>query len=323
MRQKLIEHLKEVSAEEEKILKSSMPVLSHFVEAEGSSVIDRNKMIRPKAMIDVMKHLRFVDVPEHSHNFLEVSYMCTGSVRHVINGTTELTLQASDLLFLKCGAVHSIGAAGYNDIAINFMILPEFLQYPLNMLTEDTMLRRFIESASKGSELGEDYLHFHLQDMQEAQNLLENMMLSLLGNQRNRQRILQATMGVLFLELTNRTHKITVGDPSTYEQDIVLKALSYIDKNYPTATLEQFCREVNQPAYYISRLMKRYSPFTFTKYLQRRRLAQAAFMLSETTEPIEKIIVQVGYENSSHFHRLFKEEYHMTPREYRRKFALV
>ncbi len=67
--------------------------------------------------------------------------------------------------------------------------------------------------------------------------------------------------------------------------------------------------------------MKKNSPYTFTKYLQRRRLLQAAHLLTETTEPIEQIIVDVGYENSSHFHRLFRGEYHMTPREYRKKYS--
>ncbi len=64
--------------------------------------------------------------------------------------------------------------------------------------------------------------------------------------------------------------------------------------------------------------MKRYSPYTFTQYLQKRRLLQAAHMLTETKEPVENIMVAVGYENSSHFHRLFKDTYGMTPKEYRR-----
>lgn len=129
-------------------------------------------------------------------------------------------------------------------------------------------------------------------------------------------------MGVLFLELANRTYKITVGNPTSYEQQLVLQALGYVESNYQTATLENFCQSVHQPAYYISRLMKKYSPYTFTKYLQRRRLLQAAHLLTETNEPIEQIIVEVGYENSSHFHRLFRNEYHMTPREYRKKYSV-
>ena len=79
---------------------------------------------------------------------------------------------------------------------------------------------------------------------------------------------------------------------------------------------------MGQPAYYVSGLMKKYSPYTFTRYLQRRTLLQPAHLLSETTQPIEQIIVDVGYENSSHFHRLFRDTYGMTPKEYRRRYTM-
>lgn len=72
-----------------------------------------------------------------------------------------------------------------------------------------------------------------------------------------------------------------------------------------------------QPAYFISRLMKKYSPYTFTAYLQRKRLIHAVHLLTATSMPVEEIIARVGYDNSSYFHRLFKKEYGTTPRQYR------
>lgn len=52
-------------------------------------------------------------------------------------------------------------------------------------------------------------------------------------------------------------------------------------------------------------------------------MLQAAYLLTETDTPIEQIVVEVGYENSSHFHKLFKEEYGMTPKKYRDKYDSV
>ena len=52
-----------------------------------------------------------------------------------------------------------------------------------------------------------------------------------------------------------------------------------------------FCERQGKPDYYISRLMKRYFPYTFTQYLQKRRLLQAAYLLTETKDPIESIIL--------------------------------
>ena len=119
------------------------------------------------------------------------------------------------------------------------------------------------------------------------------------------------------MELLNRTYRITVGSPSSYEQEIVLNALSYIEDNYQSASLEEYASSIKQPPYFVSRLMKKYSPYTFTTYLQRKRLVQACYLLTATTLPIEEISQQIGYENSSYFHKLFKKEYNMTPRQFR------
>lgn len=95
--------------------------------------------MRPKTLIDLLKQPRFVPLPRHTHNYIELVYMCSGSTTHVINEETQITLQEGELLFLQQGTSHSVSAAGYHDIAVRFMIRPAFLQYPLSMLREDTV----------------------------------------------------------------------------------------------------------------------------------------------------------------------------------------
>lgn len=319
MNTKLIEELKKISEREEEYMRKAAHGLECYSVNEGEDIVDYKKMASEEGMISIYKRTRFVDYPAHSHNYLEVIYMCSGSLTQIIDNETKLEMKKDDLLFLRQGVKHKSSVPSYDDVAIHFLILPEFLRYPLGMLTEDTMLRRFIESVVKEDEYSVKFLHFHLQDMKEAKNLLENMTTSIVRHTRNEQRILQATMGVLFLELTNRTYTITVGAPSEYERELVLKALAYVEENYQTANLEDFSRSVHQPAYYISRLVKKYGPYTFSKYLQKRRLIQAAHLLETTSYSVEEIMEAVGYENSSHFHKLFKEEYFMTPKLYRKK----
>ncbi len=321
MKKEIIDQLKEISAEEQGILESDKPALSFYsaltleTSEEGQSA-----NIQSGPPISVLKHPRFAEMPNHFHNCLELIYIVSGSLRQVIHDKVHLTLEAGDLIFLQKGTIHSTAPASYDDIAVHFLILPEFLRFPYDMLIEDTVLRRFLKAAIDGKTGDDPYLHFHLQDMVEAKNLLENLILILLHPKRNSQRILRLTMATLLLELTNRTYNITLGTPSAYEQSLVLDALSYIEAHYQTATLEDFCRQVNLPPYYVSRIMKKYSPYTFTKYVQKRRLVQAVYLLTESSVPIEEIILQVGYENSSHFHRLFKKEYGQSPAAYRRRY---
>ena len=56
---------------------------------------------------------------------------------------------------------------------------------------------------------------------------------------------------------------------------------------------------------------------TFKELLKRQRLMQAANLLEHTKLPITEIIERVGYDNTSYFHRKFKERHGVSPKEYR------
>ena len=53
--------------------------------------------------------------------------------------------------------------------------------------------------------------------------------------------------------------------------------------------------------------------------LQRKRLNKAVQLLCDTSLPVNDIIAAVGYENNSYFHRVFRERYQLTPKEFRKK----
>ena len=85
MKRKLLEYLKKIDSKEEEFIKNEKNVLAPYVIKKGSSVIDTDKMIREGAMIDIMKQPRFVDIPEHTHKYMEIIYMFSGSATHIID----------------------------------------------------------------------------------------------------------------------------------------------------------------------------------------------------------------------------------------------
>nr|MCR5717027.1 AraC family transcriptional regulator [Lachnospiraceae bacterium] len=124
-------------------------------------------------------------------------------------------------------------------------------------------------------------------------------------------------MGLLFLQLQNYSDRINRVDPTQIEQSMIFHVLHYIEENYREGSLEELAEQLSQPAYYLSKLIKKQSGSTFKQLLQTRRLNQAAFLLTTTMLPVEDIIALVGYDNTSYFHRIFKAQYHMTPKAYR------
>ena len=292
---------------------SCKPVLSY----KPSFVVDSRRMLEKGKLIDIRLHTRFIHFPVHRHNYVEIIYMCSGSTTHIINGHNTVKLETGELLFLNQNATQEILPAGEDDIAVNFIILPEFFDRAFLMMEEESILHDFLVGSLKEESGLVDYLHFQVRDELPIQNLVENMIYSLVTKQKNSRNINQTTMGLLFILLQNQSDKINKNDPAQYEQNLIFTALKYIEDNYRTGTLEELSVLTGQPDYYISKLIKRRTGHTFKALLQIKRLHQAAFLLTTTRLPVENIIVLAGYDNTSYFHRIFKEHFGMTPRAYR------
>ena len=77
----------------------------------------------------IFPHVRFVPVPMHSHNYVELFYMYSGSVRQTIQGK-EILLTEGQIGLIDTGVSHSIGDTGENDIMINILMTKDFLTVP-------------------------------------------------------------------------------------------------------------------------------------------------------------------------------------------------
>lgn len=313
----LLKSLRTISEEEKRLLSGEKNVQKSIYTSETDFVIDSRKMLADGKLIDIRPHTRFVHFPAHKHNYIEMIYMCCGSTTHIINNNIHLTLNSGELLLLNPNATQEILPAGIDDIAVNFIVLPEFFDRVVAMMEEDNMLRDFLIGTLKQNGRVTDYLHFQAIDILPIQNLIENLIWSLQNSQPGRRNINQTTMGLLFLHLLNHSDQINRDEPSQYEQHLVFTVLKYIDNNYRSATLSEISGQLHVPAYSLSKIIKKYSGHTFKQLLQVKRLNQSAYLLSKTVLSVEDIIAMVGYDNTSYFHRIFKEYYYMTPRSYR------
>nr|WP_314462900.1 AraC family transcriptional regulator [uncultured Clostridium sp.] len=319
MDEELLKFLRNTSEEKNGIIKDASSILSYFVKEAKCNVVDKNMVIESGRLMGLYCQPPHIAIPDHSHNYVELVYMYSGSTTHVINKTKPIILETYDLLLLRQGTSHAIEPAGEDDIAVHFFLMPEFFSHP-SLFTEDgSILRHFIAGAVSENHSVADYLHFRLQDILPARNLLENMIWSLMVEKKCRQEINQATMSMLIMELLHDADKVESHDMIQYEEQIALTAYQYLEMHYSTATLEEFSLKVMQPTYYVSRLFKRYYQMTFTECLQLIRLCRAANCLTASCKPVEEIIQEIGYENSSYFHRLFKERYGLTPKQFRDK----
>ncbi|MGN0242514.1 MAG: AraC family transcriptional regulator [Lachnospiraceae bacterium] len=323
MDQRILEQLKQITLEEQAILSGNSTVDRTLYASKQQFVIDSHKLLQKGKLIEIRPHTRFVHFPEHRHNFVEMVYMYSGTTTHVINGKDKVVLQEGDILLLNQHATQEILPASENDIAVNFIILPEFFNQAIHMLENNNFLYDFLVSTLSTDSNTPGYLHFQTKDALPVHHLLENMIWTLLHDQSSKNTMNQITMGLLFMNLLNYTDCIRKYDENQYEQQLVFAALNYIDTHYKDGTLEDFADSIHLKTYTISRLLKKQTERNFKELLIERKLQQAAYLLTNTTLPTESILHSVGYENSSFFYRQFKKRYGKTPREYRRQDSAI
>nr|WP_207718932.1 AraC family transcriptional regulator [Oribacterium sp. oral taxon 102] len=315
VKRELLETLKAITEEERRILNGS-GIDRSFYNLDLSTVIDAKKLLREGRLIDLRPHTRFIDFPKHSHNYVELVYMFRGQTTHFINGT-EVILHSGELLFLSPGATQEIRAAGAEDLAVNFIILPEFFDKSLDMIGgESSLIRDFLIDCLRTGRQNAGYLHFHVADVLPVQNLMENLIWMLRYDTPNRRRLDATTMGLLFLHLLRFTDKLELGTAHT-EQELLLSVFRFLEENYRDGELSALSRTLRLPLCQLSRSIKAGTGKNFTELLQEKRLSRAAYLLRSTDLSITDISLDVGYHNFSYFYRLFRRRFGCSPRRYR------
>ena len=317
MKEQLLEKLRPITEEERMILEERKEIQKDIYTATDEFTIDSRKMLEKGRLIDIRTHTRFIPFPQHRHNFIEVLYMCEGHTFHKIDGITEIELKAGELLFLNQLSYQEIAEAGEHDIGINFLIQPQFFDQVLPMLEKGNELAEFVLQGLRKKGDGPNYLHYRVAEVTPIQNLIENLVWNLLNRPVNHRQMNQMTMAILFMQLSNHTDKLALYHSDADQDAFAFKVMKYVEEEYKTATLEELAEEMNVAISTMSKIVKKSTGVTFKELLKQQRLLRATNLLEHTKLPITDIIEMVGYDNTSYFHRIFKEAYQMSPKQYR------
>ena len=316
MDERLLARLRTITEEEQALL-AGQGVQRERYTSGRDFVVDSEKLLEKGKLIEIRPHTRFVHFPRHRHNYVEMLYMCSGSTTHILNGSRELVLRQGDLLFLNQAVYHEILPAGEGDVGVNFIILPQFFDRSFRMLEQENVLRDFLISTLSGESAFAGWLHIAARDILPVENLLENMIWTLLEKKSGVNLLNQTTMGLLLQNLILFAENINRTLPDSRDENAVFTALRYIETSYRDGTLEEIAARLHMPPYALSRLLTRHTGANFKQLLQQRKLQQAAYLLSNTGMSADAVIEAIGYENSSYFYRKFKEKYGCSPAAYR------
>lgn len=105
-----------------------------------------------------------------------------------------------------------------------------------------------------------------------------------------------------------------------YTKDIQ-KALSYIEENLNNhLSLNEISNVAGMSEFHFHRIFKKQLNMGLYKYIQKRRIANASILLLNSDMRIIDIALASGFSSQEAFSRVFKDYYHLPPRQYRLQF---
>lgn len=106
--------------------------------------------------------------------------------------------------------------------------------------------------------------------------------------------------------------------PGARLPEAVMAARKFMEHNYyRPLTLEDIAAASGTSKYHFCRLYVKHTSATPIQHLARIRIAEAARLLRQTSEPIGSIAIKVGFDNSSYFGKVFRGIAGLSPQQFR------
>ncbi|MFC3928660.1 AraC family transcriptional regulator [Streptococcus caprae] len=239
----------------------------------------------------------------HYHDYLEICYVAKGRLIQIIN-QEPLIMTEGDISIIPPKTEHLLAPLEKDQIlVIDFLLHPDLLA--------------LISTISLSSDFMTIAEHFTRQELEAKQpdfeRALEQFLLSYINQD------FQSDLSVIgnFLQVLHHLSqkKTTISNPN--RDKLTAQCLDLISYHKGNISQAQLATELSYHANYLSRHIKKTTGQTISQLLLAEKLRLAKDLLATSDLPIATIADQIGYASESHFFRIFKENYHITPNHYR------
>lgn len=249
----------------------------------------------------------------HYHPQYEIYYLMSGDRNYFIQNRIY-KIEKGDLVLINSNLLHKTvcGSSDYHErmlIEFDISFLNSFLvpgQIPplLAVFHDNRNLLRLKEPERK---------------------LLESCFFKIIRESRDHGIENNISLKIYFIELLNLINGFAAGSEKVeYEHPSQLhkkvsEIVAYMNQNFTEdINLETVAARYFISSAHLSRIFKKATGFTFIEYLTDLRIHEAQRLLSETSLRLSEIAARVGYQNHTHFGRMFKLITGNSPRDYRK-----
>lgn len=277
--------------------------------------MDRNGVKRRMAkgfhMERIKRDYAFDMHAKHAHDMFEIYYLLSGERHYFIQNRTY-HVKKGDLVLIRPYVLHrtsQVNASNQHErILINFH--DSFL----------TSLREHHTDFPSFPDTEHPPL-YHLQPGE--QSYVENLLWRMLDEKKQRRSGYAFALKLLLSELLlfaerQRNEKQAQATPSDPAHTRILDIVQYMNEHYDQPlSLSTIAQTFHVSPYTLSRQFKKITGFKYVEYLNHIRITQAQYLLRITNLKVAEVGLRVGYDNPTHFGRMFKQITGMSPRRFK------
>ncbi|VDG20834.1 AraC family transcriptional regulator [Lactobacillus plantarum] [Lactiplantibacillus mudanjiangensis] len=271
--------------------------------------------------VAITKNNRFSYVPAHTHSFIEINYMYSGSCTQYINGE-KIVLHQHNLILMDKDIVQQIDYTDKNDLLVNILIKDDSAMDQLfdYIPIEENKITQFLYNASRVNTMHNNFILFNLNNHDVAINAVESLIIKGLTDDRQRNRSMGLLLSTLIIELSQSIEQ-EYTNFSNATDDRMLAITQYINTNFNHTSLAEVSEKFSYNPNYLGNKIKESTGHTFKELLDHRRLSVAQNFMIKTNCTLSQICENIGYENTSSLFRLFKKYLQTTPSAYKKKVS--
>lgn len=259
--------------------------------------------IRADRNIEMEKLFRYVHIPAHRHDFVELVFVFSGTCTHTVEGQS-FQQGAGSFTIVNSFTSHELVAA------------PDCL-----CLTTKVRMDTFREFHIPNLPLLAVPVCFDCGD----DAFMRDMLLTIYEQQTNEacyhdEIVSLLLQSVLIYCMQNFRDTVKFLYAGTRLEGRMLEIMNYMFENYQNITLRGLAHHFGYSEPYLCKLFREETGSTFTQILRDFKLKQAKKLLQTTDKKLNEICDTIGYSDTTQFIRDFKQQYGNTPAKYRKVF---
>jgi len=302
---------------------SGYPILQWLKESK--TLLEKQYMslehyLKIQSDFSVFLHPRYLPPFPHSQDFIQILYVYSGSCQHVLAGQTYC-LERGDVSLIPPGLKHELSVCSDDSLILHFVFPSKTIpQVFRDIFKHDDPISRLFTQVVYEKTTCHPCLLFHTGEDQSLSKVAQFILSETNAKDSYHENLMNHSL-MLFVSLLQRGYgdqPEVLGIKGPSRDRNIFEITRYLVENASRVSLSQAARHFAYTEVYFSRLLKRHTGLPFSQFVRSLKAQQAAQLLRNPQQSLNTIMEIVGFNDMSHFYKVFKKTYGMTPQEFRR-----